>query len=331
MLFVISSNGNKTPITQTGSSVMPTGTGTMQEDLDSLVEMIDEDEEITDPVEIQTEEEVISNEVATSIWELTEKKGLFSFMNWGKDEENENEENEDEDSMQEAPSWSAVVENDNQGETVNSRDQFIRLAGDDASLTSQNVMKKSNSGIAASNANIQKYAPEILSSSAMYPGIDLETEIGKQFEIGVHSLKLNNMYFNDTLAYMMQGDSIKQLTTENSYGCFEVKITDSQLARNIGKTWYVCKKYLREAAEGKQVNNNIIFPEVTITTDTQIGDFITIEKSDVILWNDVLSAWDIVDQFSSGDEKGCFIVRVHDSVKAMNIGKVWTLCWTDLY
>jgi hypothetical protein len=29
---------------------------------------------------------------------------LFSFMNWGKDEENENEENEDEDSMQEAPS-----------------------------------------------------------------------------------------------------------------------------------------------------------------------------------------------------------------------------------
>jgi hypothetical protein len=97
-------------------------------------------------------------------------------------------------------------------------------------------MKKSNSGIAASNANIQKYAPEILSSSAMYPGIDLETEIGKQFEIGVHSLKLNNMYFNDTLAYMMQGDSIKQLTTENSYGCFEVKITDSQLARNIGKT-----------------------------------------------------------------------------------------------
>jgi hypothetical protein len=66
MLFVISSNGEKTPITQTGSSVMPTGTGAIQEDLDSLVEMLDEDEKITDPVEIQTEEEVISNEVATA-------------------------------------------------------------------------------------------------------------------------------------------------------------------------------------------------------------------------------------------------------------------------
>jgi hypothetical protein len=50
-------------------------------------------------------------------------------------------------------------------------------------MTSQNVMKKTGTTQNVSRATIQKYAPEVLTQSHLYPGINLETEIGKSFEI----------------------------------------------------------------------------------------------------------------------------------------------------
>jgi hypothetical protein len=81
---------------------------------------------------------------------------------------------------------------------------------------------------------IATYAPEIQTIQySNYPGISLETSVGKEFQIGVHALKLNNKYFNETLGYMMKGDKVKQLQAENAKGCFEVEIITAQNTENI--------------------------------------------------------------------------------------------------
>jgi hypothetical protein len=72
-------------------------------------------------------------------------------------------------------------------------------------------------------------------------------------------------------------------------------------------------------------------PEIEIIVDTKVGDLITIEKSNVMLWDALLNVWDIVDQFSQGDENGCFIAHVYSSVNLTNLWKIWTLCVGNLY
>jgi hypothetical protein len=86
---------------------------------------------------------------------------------------------------------------------------------------------------------------------------------------------------------MMRGDTIKQLTEENSYGCFEIEILASQLSHNVGSKGYVCKKYLQEAGDiiikEEVAKVTPIMPEIEIIVDTKVGDLITIEKSNVML------------------------------------------------
>jgi len=51
---------------------------------------------------------------------------------------------------------------------------------------------------------------------------------------------------------MSHGDRLKQLTHENSYGCFQVEILSSKKVRsNIGMKGYVCKKYLQDVGNPK--------------------------------------------------------------------------------
>ena len=178
-----------------------------------------------------------------------------------------------------------------------------------------------------SYANIKKYAPEVLAISD-YPGVNLKTEIGKDFEIWVHSLKLNNAYFNETLAYMKRGDRVKQLTNENVHGCFMIEILDANNENNIWKTGYVCKKYLQE--KGEYVIEEKIAVEKVFPV-SNIGDLITIEVPSVTFGEGiVLIKWDIIDQASATDSEGCFDAHVLSSQNIQYIVPVGNICYSDI-
>jgi hypothetical protein len=332
MLFVISSNDEKTDITKTGSIVDLAITGATQESLDSLIEMIDEDKEKLDSIEqelpVEQQLPVEQEEVTVEVTE--EKQSLFSRIFSRK--KTEETTNEDKSSMEQTESWAIIIEQNNtETSVVVSRDELIGVTGVEKTLTTQNVMKKSGTDKNYLSADIQKYAHEVLSNSMIYPGIDLETKIGNIFEVGVYSLKLNNKNFNVTLGYMMQWDTIRQLTSENAHGCFEIEIIQSQLDHSIGKIGYVCKKYLQELSKNIQSDTASEIVESTIIVNTQIGDFISIEKSNVMLWSTLLNIWDIIDQMSPADDNGCFVAHVYESIHSANTGKVWSVCSTDLY
>ncbi len=120
-----------------------------------------------------------------------------------------------------------------------------------------NMSKTTGGNTVLSNASMSymhQYPKELVDESLMYPGLKLKTAIGKYFEVGVHMLKLNNANFNMKLALMNKWDRLKQLTHENKYGCFLIEIAEAKDKANIGKKWYVCKKYLQKASKGKKVH-----------------------------------------------------------------------------
>ncbi len=71
------------------------------------------------------------------------------------------------------------------------------------------------------------------------------TKPGDTHSVSAHSLKLNNAYFTKNLGYLSYGDTVKQLTIENTRGCFQVQVLSSRISSSTGKIGYVCKKYLK--------------------------------------------------------------------------------------
>lgn len=71
------------------------------------------------------------------------------------------------------------------------------------------------------------------------------TKIGDTHTVSAHSLKLNNAYFTKNLWYLSYGDTVKQLTIENTRGCFQVQVLSSRVSSSTGKIGFVCKKYLK--------------------------------------------------------------------------------------
>ena len=95
----------------------------------------------------------------------------------------------------------------------------------------------SNSGtVAAAQSNMTA-----LQSYAM----TRTTKVGDTHTVSAHSLKLNNAYFTKNLGYLSYGDTVKQLTVENTRGCFQVQVLSSRVSSSQGKLGFVCKKYLK--------------------------------------------------------------------------------------
>lgn len=306
MLFVISSNDQRNEETNTGSELTETLTWT-QEDLDNLVEMLDNDTDTWSVVEEdKSEENKTSSEEEISeeenVGNTDEDKWFFSRLFWEKDE------NED-------------ASNENVEQGVETDDKNQNLVKDtqvkEVSATTQNA--------------IETYAPEILSHKVEidYPGLDLETEVGNEYEVWVYSLKLNNKFFNETLWYMMQGDVVKQLTQENSFGCFEVEVLSAKNEDNVWKNGYVCKKYLSESSDSNGWDNNVTndTPSVSLT---KVWDIITVEKETVLENGIMLSPGDIVDQMSPASENGCFTAHILSSQNEINIVPVANVCLSDI-
>lgn len=394
MLFVISSNDGNITDTHSWAIIGLMDTGATQENLDSLVGMIDNDDvssELLKEVEENIiEEATIGEEVISGEVSLKEKKkGFFSFLGFGKNKEEEtedpvgvieeeikekndeevsekadeketeenNEETEDVEAQEEIDEnkeekqgfFSRIFSREENAEDVkvqeeivtstwdidtqvkwdivNPRDQLIGLAWTEDVNVSVNMMKKSETIQEWTYADTQEYSSQAFKN--MYPGMNLETQIGKSFEVGVHALKLNNKYFNKTLGYVARGDVLTQLTSENSYGCFQVEVVSSQ------QTWYVCKKYLQNTTQNTGVTINTTVEKVEVVdaviVNTQIGDLIMIEQEGVMMWAMVLQIGDIIDQMSQGDENGCFIAHVYSSSSTERQGQTGWVCVNELY
>ncbi len=366
MLFIISSNENTPTKNSSWSSIEVSETKEAQENLDSLVEMINEDEtgswvlisdetmmkeddnkkkkslfgflfgksskepqepSSSDEIEQTNEEnisEILSDEVDT---EKSESLLSKIFTRKGQDDSDEPDEEES------TQSGEIMVVKENKVSV--DRDTLIWAAWSSNVSNTKNVMKASGVKHSIAYADIRKYAPEVLGESSMYPWINLETKIGKSFEIGVHSLKLNNKYFNETLAYIMRGDTVKQLTEENKYGCFEVEITQSVLDANQGKKWYVCKKYLQDIPSSEDTSEEVLSDNDTnvnesIVITTKIWDLIEVKKDGVVVGDAILSKGDLIDQMTSGGSE-CFTGRVYQSNTAEIMGVVGLVCAANLY
>ena len=294
MLFIISSNNKEPQDNNSGSLLEATQTGITQENLDSLIEKIDvEEEDTTSEEDTDISEDTTSDEVSME----DEKEWFFSKLFSKKETQTGSEDTT-------ADKWDVVVQKDDSGNLIKVSEQK------EVSMATQNA--------------VANYAPEILIQEQEYPGINLETAIGKEFEVGVHSLKLNNKYFNETLGYMMQGDSLKQLSVENAYGCFQVEVLNAKNTENNGKTWYVCKKYLQDT----QNKNEVV--KTPAASYTQVGDIITVEKA-VTFWDDInLEPGDQIDQMTSSDENGCFLAHVYNSVVSHDVVPVGMICMKDI-
>jgi len=314
MLFVISLNdANQDNIQQTQEQNQ-TGLVVVEEKehLDSLVEMIDEGNE-----GVQLDEEVwelqnITSSWVTSSWfvqdnkviiEIEEEEEWFFSKLFGKKDTLENE--------KETPENEIVVEV--------------------APENQENLVKDTQENVLSTDVQsvIATYAPEIQTIQySNYPGISLETSVGKEFQIGVHALKLNNKYFNETLGYMMKGDKVKQLQAENAKGCFEVEIITAQNTENIWKTGYVCKKYLQDLTSENV--SGIIEEEYQTVYTSKIGDIITVEKK-VVLENGIeLIQWDQIDQMTVIDTQGCFIAHIFSSATIPSVVPIARVCMGDI-
>jgi len=210
---------------------------------------------------------------------------------------------------------------------------------------SNHIAKGTSNMNSEAHSRARKYAPEVLWANIHLPGVDLETAIGKSFQVGVHSLRINNSNFSQKLGYLMMGDTITQLTSENSYGCFMMRVDDSRVASSVGKEGYVCKKYLTETSDDTIVSGDPIVVEDThssvlsvetidqesTTTElrTNIGDLIILSKH-LPFAGTILAPGDTIDQMSEG-ANGCFTAHVFAAADASNKWKVGTVCELNLY
>jgi len=220
------------------------------------------------------------------------------------------------DSQWESETYQKDQEDAEAKEVVDMRDTLIWKASGTSSYW-ENIMKRT---LAHNERAAYKSTPYKL------PWLEIETEIWKEFQIGVHALKLNNKTFSKTLAYMSKGDKVKQITSENSYGCFEVEVESTSMRG------YVCKKYLEDIAQSKALDT-INITEIESTTEdgyisTVEGSYYRVDAtvSTINLVGDSfeLNAQDVLKQISPSGS--CANMKIVGSNIEANTGETVRLC-----
>lgn len=303
MLFIISTNQNKeindelTLSWSTASGQVDTSEILSQEqgqnELEKLVEKITEEEFISEEVDVDNG---ISEDTSNSSGAiLGPKKSIFDiFKRNNKDEEsatgtgiiNSQDENSDEEDVMDEED---IVDSE---ETKVSEDA-VEVSTEIVSPWVQ-VVENSGQGLTKTTGTSKALAATPLYFSptsytttqthTKLPGIHLDTEIGKKFQVGVQALKLNDKTFTHKLAYMSRGDVLKQLTWENRFGCFQIEILSASTPSNIGKKWYVCKKYLSDIQENTMIVESWNAADKEIST-LQEKIYLKTLDSSVILMN----------------------------------------------
>jgi len=375
MLFLISSNSPKTWNIYNSWSVASSGS---LEILDELVSKIDEDEEQAEEIEAE-KEDIISSEANLK----KEKKSfsLFSFFRSDKKskkediisnesevthkDDKESEEVVEEESKQEVVVDSTVTKEEEKESKDEEKNTWIisKIFGKKSEETVEEnfVIETSNKKTPSEWENLMKevvsddtpevdytYAPEVkkqVADNFVYPGKNLETSPGQELYVWVHSLKLNNAYFTETIWYLMNWDTVKQVSEESSRGCFLVEVIASQ-STTIWTKWYVCKKWLTDSSAPKVDSvqtDSILAKEVkeelknekeeSIPADVvempvwKLGDLMTIESGFTLFaWEVALEKWDVVNQLSDVDANGCYDILVLSTKIITSQGKVVNIC-----
>lgn len=333
MLFVISTNQKKdlttgTGATQTGT-ILETWTGTEDEtsELNTLIDKITNDE-IEDPETMTGSqedsesmtgswEEGMDNEEKSDVEEETEPKKSFLdfFRKSAQEEPEETEETASGETIDEDTEAASDTQEMKEPTTQKSMTQSAPVK----MSASANIVKNN-----VSHASVESQLNFTQVGEIHLPGLNLVTKVGKTFQVGVHSLKLNNKHFTQKLGFMMQWDSVQQLTAENAYGCFEIEILSSSRPNMIGKKGYVCKKYLMDLP---------VTETVSTETLSETGYY---KVSPVKLFlNDAAFSQEKITTLDQGDilkatgtilTDGCFEVTVVGAKVQENHKKVWYVC-----
>lgn len=319
MLFIISANqGEDDKNLEAFSWSQESQTGEINDipsDLDNLLDKINQSEDAQeDVIDIDftqsVSEENISEEVSLDI---PNKKSFFDIFRRWNIEENKTQEQEID---PEKNDWE--IEEDN-------RENNSEIVWDIVQESVEywlNLMKGSEI--------VQPTDSLTYNLSSKVSTWSFETAVGKRFTIDVYSLKLNNKYFNQALAYMMKWDIVEQVSEENIYGCFQVEIISSLHISNNGKIGYVCKKYLAPVQENgvsfETINDNRI--------TTWIGSYYEVSLLDggVFIWDlnhekIFLDSGDILKQSTSYDyASGCISMLVVWAANSYNLWKNISVC-----
>jgi len=366
MLFIIWSNDTQRLNTSWSwvSNSGSTSSWETDKNLDELMRLINDDE--TQEEEEEESIEYKENNIDTNNWEELqkevtqiqdvddidvddivedeeEKTGFFARL-FGRD--NQEEVLEETTSQSGSISWKA---NDNpitQNVTEESMSE-----GDSESDTAQSEYNASENKINY-NANIiksssQNTAKKYVDENIALPGSNLETTVGKEYQIWVQMLKLNDKTFTKKIGLMEQGDIVTQLTPENEFGCFKVRVATDE------KIGYVCKKYLAsidtvtnesdttitvDSDKSVTVSSSPVISqkEIVSTISTLPGVYykIAIDNTsffDVILERFTLDVWDILRQISSVDkDTGCVDMKVVGTSTWEHDGKIVAICSPDM-
>ena len=306
-----------------------------------------------------SEEEIVEETVKE------EEKWFFNKLFWKDDTASGSTNDDEDDSNTESPAT------DNKNDTAENESTDTK---EDTKIVSNVWVSNQNGNLVkawghktmtnASDRYMSQYSlPKKTVEKNMYPWMNLKTAIGKEFQVGVHTLKLNNAYFNTTLAYMSHGDRLKQLTSENSYGCFQIEILSAKRNYNVGKKGYVCKKYLKNVGDTTpaanvsaatpsttpmqthNTSNSHTTPSNNVSestqkqtstqkytwVQTQVGDLILVENTNYTFPSGhKLYYWDTLDQMTNLDENGCFTAHVSKSSNPDALGHVARVCMNNI-
>lgn len=161
---------------------------------------------------------------------------------------------------------------------------------------------------------------------------------GKNYYVWVYSLKLNNKYFNETLAYLRKWDKIEKVWTENSKWCFKVNVLSSYNNVNKWKKWYVCKKYLSEtivdsfnkAVIVKKVDNKKILADnnTVINWGNYKINVLSLKLNNIYFNKPIafLDKTDVLKQIWPENSKWCFEVRITITEKSHKLWRQWFVC-----
>lgn len=333
--------------------------------LDDLIKLIDNEEIVEDTIQSETQQ----NNDSPSDWESNENE-WENIESWDDENSIQGPELENSEVSQEEPKerwfFARLFWRDQQDEEVDTQDTMtwssstgitsswvvtnesqnavqdkLNITGDlnDTSITWDKIRTSYDKNIVKSTSEDQ--IKIYVDPTKSYPGENIQTAVGKIYSVWVTNLRLNNKYFDTTLAYMKEGERVQQLTNENSYGCFQVEVI------RTWKQWYVCKKYLTDETSEVSLTvekNNIKENDQTSKTmsspvavlNTPVGSYykIALENTnffDVVLERFTLDKWDVLKQVASADKKtGCVEMKVVGSSTWMHDGKSVSICSPDM-
>jgi len=332
MLFIISSNNPQWENNSVTWSVSTWSTASweLDQNIDDLMKLINDDNSLQSEseaaswiqweVEIETESWSLDADVNENIEEEandSEEKWFFARLFW-RDETDDN----DQSSTQSGSTLSWILINDNQ---ENNQDSDVvdenELISDMSTNLGAQVWKNANIVKSNSAWSSKMY----IDRQIVYPGLNLETAIWNTYEIWVTALKLNNKSFNQTLWYMKKWQKVTQLTSENSYGCFQVEVLSTW------KKWYVCKKYLEKSSQWNVQEELDNSTDYSAEIQTAVGSYYKVEQwfesEKVDTQSTSLTKEDILRQETlATDSKPCVDMKIVGSNVYENTWKIVRIC-----